>query len=44
MGLIPAIAVFAITGFATVMVGYMFYWQLGEGLSPEETIARPYAL
>ncbi len=44
IGLALALASFAITGFGMIMVGYMFYWQLGEGLSPEESAARPYAI
>ena len=44
IGFAQALASFGIMGFITIMVGYMFYWQLGEGLSPEETISRPYAL
>ena len=44
IGLIPTLATFAITGFGMIMVGYMFYWQLGEGMSAAgESPARPYA-
>jgi RsiW-degrading membrane proteinase PrsW (M82 family) len=33
MGLVPALVVLAVTGLFWVMVVYMFYWQLGEGMS-----------
>jgi hypothetical protein len=45
IGFMPALASLAITGFLMIMVGYMFYWQLGEGMSAEaeEGVFRPYA-
>jgi RsiW-degrading membrane proteinase PrsW (M82 family) len=36
IGFIPTMVVFAIVGFGMIMVSYMFYWQLGEGMSEEE--------
>ena len=40
---IPAVISLAVTMFGMVMVGYMFYWQLGEGMSAiEEVPERPY--
>lgn len=36
IGLLPAMLTLAVTGFGMIMVGYMFYWQLGEGMSAVE--------
>jgi hypothetical protein len=33
LGFAPALAALAITAFSLVMVTYMFYWQLGDGMS-----------
>ena len=42
IGFIPTLATFAVVGFGMVMVSYMFYWQLGEGMSAAEEAATPY--
>lgn len=43
MGLVPALITLGVTGFTTIMVVYMFYWQLGEGMSTAtESANRPY--
>jgi RsiW-degrading membrane proteinase PrsW (M82 family) len=45
IGLVQALGTLAITGFGMIMVVYMFYWQLGEGMSAEPAEpARPYAV
>lgn len=36
IGLLPALLSLVVTGFGMIMVGYMFYWQLGEGMSAVE--------
>jgi RsiW-degrading membrane proteinase PrsW (M82 family) len=41
ISLIPAVATLAVTGFGMIMVGYMFYWQLGSGMSAVEEVASP---
>jgi hypothetical protein len=33
LGFMPAMVALAFTGFSLIMVTYMFYWQLGEGMS-----------
>ena len=47
LGFVPALAALAFTTFALVMVTYMFYWQLGEGMShaiaAEESGAQRFA-
>ena len=43
MGLAPALITLGVTGFTTIMVVYMFYWQLGEGMSEAtDSPHRPY--
>jgi RsiW-degrading membrane proteinase PrsW (M82 family) len=43
IGFIPTLVVFTIVGFGMIMVSYMFYWQLGEGMSTaDEAPASPY--
>jgi RsiW-degrading membrane proteinase PrsW (M82 family) len=36
MGIVLAAASLALSAFALVMISYLVYWQLGEGMSPEE--------
>jgi hypothetical protein len=47
VGFIPALVMLSFTAFSLVMITYMFYWQLGEGMShaaaEESAISRPFA-
>jgi RsiW-degrading membrane proteinase PrsW (M82 family) len=47
LGFLPALAALAFTAFGLIMITYMFYWQLGEGMShaiaAEETAAGRFA-
>jgi len=43
IGFYQTMTLFAGVGFGMIMVAYMFYWQLGEGMSArEESIPSPY--
>ena len=42
IGFATALACLAVTGFGLVMIFFMFYWQLGDGMSEPDAPARPY--
>lgn len=41
IGFVFTMSTFAAVGFGMIMVAYMFYWQLGEGMSSQEKHAAP---
>lgn len=41
IGFVFTMSIFGAVGFGMIMVAYMFYWQLGEGMSSQEKHAAP---